>query len=79
MLAVTKYDRARLPRDGDPNLRLPAITQLTNAVMDTLLDERGTVHAPTAIGVAPQPLVLSYSVRSSMRTCSALYRPTRGL
>jgi hypothetical protein len=47
---VIRNDRARLPRDGDPNLRLPVITQLTNAVMDTLIDERGTIHAPTAIG-----------------------------
>ena len=49
MWLVNQDDRARLPRDGDPNLRLPVITQLTNAVMDTLTDERGT-HAPTVIG-----------------------------
>lgn len=47
---MNQDDRARLPRDGDPNLRLPVITQLTNAVMDALTDERGTIHAPTAIG-----------------------------
>ena len=50
MKVVTQNGRERLPRDGEPNLQLPVITQLTNAVMDTLMDVHGAVHAPTAIG-----------------------------
>jgi hypothetical protein len=50
MEAVTQDVRARLPRDGEPNLQLPVITHLTNAVMGTLMDEHSAIHAPTAIG-----------------------------
>ena len=43
-------DTTRLPRDGEPNLRLPVLTQIADVVIDTLLRGKSTIHAPTAIG-----------------------------
>ena len=40
----------RLPRDGEPDLRLPVITQVTDAVIETFLRRKSIIHAPTAIG-----------------------------